>query len=171
MVDGTPVEFSIPKNIIVEIYKVVGNYRRQWPDLPKRNIPRPSSRKAESGDACIYAVVMRSRSSTTPHLPSYFLPITSIQLFHHQSYGHTFPVPYEPFKSKVHQVPSHPAMICSIELSHYQIIFLSCMSSCYDDLLILILPPILFRHFQKFSKLLYSLSLHLPWIKNFSIGL
>ena len=29
MVDGTPVEFSIPKNIIVEIYKVVGNYRRQ----------------------------------------------------------------------------------------------------------------------------------------------
>ena len=80
-------------------------------------IPRPSSRKAESGDACIYAVVMRSRSSTTPHLPSYFLPITSIQLFHHQSYGHTFPVPNEPAKSKVHQIPSHPAMIC-IELSH-----------------------------------------------------
>ena len=29
MVDGTPVESSIPKDIIVEIYKVVGNYRRQ----------------------------------------------------------------------------------------------------------------------------------------------
>lgn len=29
MVDGTPVEASIPKDIIVEIYKVVGNYRRQ----------------------------------------------------------------------------------------------------------------------------------------------
>ena len=61
---------------------------------------------------------MRSRSSTTPHLPSYFLPITSIQLFHHQSYRHTFPVPNEPAKSEVHQIPSHPAMICSIELPH-----------------------------------------------------
>ena len=29
MVNGTPVESSIPKDIIVEIYKVVGNYRRQ----------------------------------------------------------------------------------------------------------------------------------------------
>ena len=29
MVDGTPEESSIPKDIIVEIYKVVGNYRRQ----------------------------------------------------------------------------------------------------------------------------------------------
>jgi hypothetical protein len=29
MADGTPVESSIPKDIIVEIYKVVGNYRRQ----------------------------------------------------------------------------------------------------------------------------------------------
>ena len=29
MVDGTPVESSIPKDIIIEIYKVVGNYRRQ----------------------------------------------------------------------------------------------------------------------------------------------
>lgn len=29
IVDGNPVESSIPKNIIVEIYKVVGNYRRQ----------------------------------------------------------------------------------------------------------------------------------------------
>ena len=29
MVDGTPVESSIPKDIIVELYKVVGNYRRQ----------------------------------------------------------------------------------------------------------------------------------------------
>ena len=29
MVDGTPVESSIPKDIIVEIYKLVGNYRRQ----------------------------------------------------------------------------------------------------------------------------------------------
>jgi hypothetical protein len=29
MVEGKPVESSIPKDIIVEIYKVVGNYRRQ----------------------------------------------------------------------------------------------------------------------------------------------
>ena len=62
---------------------------------------------------------MRSRSSTTPHLPSYFLLITSIQLFHHQFYGHTFPVPNEPTKSEVHQIPSHPVMICRIELPHF----------------------------------------------------
>ena len=65
---------------------------------------------------------MRSRSSTTPHLPSYFLPITSIQLFHHQSYRHTFPVPNEPAKSEVHQIPSHPAMICT-ELPHSFFLF------------------------------------------------
>ena len=29
MVDGNPVQSKIPKDIIVEIYKVVGNYRRQ----------------------------------------------------------------------------------------------------------------------------------------------
>ena len=29
MIDGNPVESKIPKDIIVEIYKVVGNYRRQ----------------------------------------------------------------------------------------------------------------------------------------------
>ena len=29
MVDGKPVESKIPKDIIIEIYKVVGNYRRQ----------------------------------------------------------------------------------------------------------------------------------------------
>ena len=29
MVDGQPVESKIPKDIIIEIYKVVGNYRRQ----------------------------------------------------------------------------------------------------------------------------------------------
>ena len=29
MIDGNPVESRIPKDIIVEIYKVVGNYRRQ----------------------------------------------------------------------------------------------------------------------------------------------
>ena len=91
-------------------------------DLQKRRIPQLSSRKAESGDACIYAAIMRSRSSTTPHLPFYFLPITSIQLFHHQSYGHTFPVPNEPAKSEVHQIPSHPAMIC-IELPHSYYLF------------------------------------------------
>ena len=93
--------------------------RRQLPPpVTKKDIPRLSSRRTESGDDCIYAVVMQSRSSTTPHLPSYFLLITSIQLFHHQFYGHTFPVPNEPSKSEVHQIPSHPALICSIELPH-----------------------------------------------------
>jgi hypothetical protein len=29
MIDGNPVESKIPKDIINEIYKVVGNYRRQ----------------------------------------------------------------------------------------------------------------------------------------------
>ena len=38
-------------------------------------------------------------------------------------------------------------------------------------LFILILPPILFRHFQKFSKLLYPLLLHLPRIHHLSVSL
>ena len=38
-------------------------------------------------------------------------------------------------------------------------------------LFILILSPILFRHFQKFSKLLYPLQLHLPSIHRFTIRL
>ena len=38
-------------------------------------------------------------------------------------------------------------------------------------LLILILPPILFRHFQKFSKLLHPLRLQFPCIKNLPIRL
>ncbi len=29
IVDGKPMETKIPKNIIIEIYKVVGNFRRQ----------------------------------------------------------------------------------------------------------------------------------------------
>ena len=38
-------------------------------------------------------------------------------------------------------------------------------------LLILILPPILFRHFQKFSKLLHPVRFHLPSIHHLPIGL
>ena len=38
-------------------------------------------------------------------------------------------------------------------------------------LFILVLPPILFRQFQKFSKLLYPLSLHLSSIQGFTIRL
>ena len=38
-------------------------------------------------------------------------------------------------------------------------------------LLILVLPSIQFRHFQKFSKLLHPLRLHLPSIKNLPIRL
>ena len=38
-------------------------------------------------------------------------------------------------------------------------------------LLILIFPPILFRHFQKFSKLLFPLLLHLPPIINYLLCL
>ena len=133
---------------------------------------------------------MRSRSSTTPHLPSYFLLITSIQLFHHQSYGHTFPVPNEPAKSKVHQIPNHPDMIC-IELPHYFLLFtvldgspiefLFCPVCCHAMaaylvpyvailsrlLFILVSPPILFRQFLKFSKLLYPLQLHRSCIQLF----
>ena len=126
---------------------------------------------------------MRSRSSTTPHLPSYFLLITSIQLFHHQFYGHTFPIPNEPTKSKVHQIPSHPAMICSIELPHSFVLFTVLDGSSIDylfvpyvailsqPLFILVLPSIQFRHFQKFSKLLHPISFHLSSIQGFSIGL
>ena len=118
---------------------------------------------------------MRSRSSTTPHLPSYFLLITSIQLFHHQSYGNTFPVPNEPTKSEVHQIPSHPAIIC-IEQPHsfffvavldgfpIDFYFVPYVAILSRPLFILILSPILFRHFQKFSKLLHPLRLQRPSI-------
>ncbi len=47
------------------------------------------------------------------------IPHSYIQLFHHQFYGHAFPVPNEHTKSEVHQIPSHPVMICRIELPHY----------------------------------------------------
>ena len=93
-------------------------------DLQKRRIPRPSSRKAESGDACIYAAIMRSRSSTTPHLQSYFLLITSIQLFHLKSYGHTFPVTEKASEPKVHEVSRYSRIFRIIELSHFSLLFL-----------------------------------------------
>ena len=70
MVDGKPVESIIPKDIILENYKVVGNYRRLWTDYYKRDIPRLSSRKAESGDARR----MQSRPSTTQYYTSFVLP-------------------------------------------------------------------------------------------------
>ena len=56
------------------------------------------------------------------------IPHAYTQLFHHQSYGHTFSIPNEPAKSEVHQIPSHPVMICSIELPHsyYLWCFLQC---------------------------------------------
>ena len=59
--------------------------------------------------------------------------------------------------------------------SHQQSSFLLFPSSPLGEtergslLLILILPPILFRHFQKFSKLLYPLRFHLPSIQCFTI--
>ena len=52
------------------------------------------------------------------HHPSAIIHHPYPRFFHYQSYGHTFPIPNEPAKSKVHQIPSHPAMICSIELPH-----------------------------------------------------
>ena len=88
-------------------------------------------------------------------------------IFHHQSYGHTFPVPNEPTKPEVHQIPNHPAMICSIELPHSffsqcsmvlpSIISLSRMLRYYRDLLlVLILSLILFAQFQQLQKLTES---------------
>ena len=111
---------------------------------------------------------MRSRSSTTPHLPSYFLLITSIQLFHHQSYRHTFPVHNEPSKAKVHQIPNHPAKICIIELPHFfsllqwldgsPIEFLFCPVCCHamaaylvPYVAILSRPPIELIHYLAFQ--------------------
>ena len=124
MVDGKPVESIIPKDIILENYKVVGNYRRLWTDYYKRDIPRLSSRKAESGDARR----MQSRPSTTQHLPSHFLRFTTsiihlpfIQLFIHQTYGHTFSVPNEPTKTKIHQICRQVLMSKIIGQSHFQL--------------------------------------------------
>ena len=44
-------------------------------------------------------------------------------------------------------------------------------SKNHEPSLVLVLPPILFRHFQKFSKLLHPLRLHLSCIQLFSIML
>jgi hypothetical protein len=46
MVDGTPEESSIPKDIIVEIYKVVGNYRKHlFPISENKQRHRPTNVK------------------------------------------------------------------------------------------------------------------------------
>ena len=71
------IKASIPKDIIVEIYKVVGNNRRQWTVPTKRDIPRPSSQRTESGDAHMYHNWSESTcqrlTSSIFHLPSYIL--------------------------------------------------------------------------------------------------
>ena len=75
---------------------------------------------------------MRSRPLPTPHLLSLHTSAirlhtsSFLQLFHHQSYGHTFPVPYEPSKSEVHQIPNHPVMTCTEPPHSY-----SCLSVSY----------------------------------------
>lgn len=58
------------------------------------------------------------------HHPSAIIHHPYPRFFHHQSYGHTFSVPNESAKPEVHQIPSHPVMIC-IELLHYLIDYLS----------------------------------------------
>ncbi len=96
-----------------------------------------------------------------------------LQLFIHQTYGHTFPISQETSEPKVHEVCRYSRIFRMIKPSHF------CLSSCSVcchvmatshrslrfsagsyPLLILIFPPILFRHFQKFSKLLHPLRLH-----------
>lgn len=65
----------------------------------------------------------------TQHLPSHFLRFTTsiihlpfIQLFIHQTYGHTFSVPNEPTKTKIHQICRQVLMSKIIEQSHFQLL-------------------------------------------------
>ena len=60
--------------------------------------------------------------------------------------------------------------IYSIELLHSFFVYIVPYVAILSRLLfILIFPPILFRHFQKFSKLLYPISFHLSSIQCFTI--
>ena len=130
MVDGTPVEFSIPKNIIVEIYKVVGNYRRQWTGPTKCDIPRPSSRRTESGDAHIYHYDLKPAIASST---SAIIPQPSYLNHHTSSIYSALPSPIlrthlsrtnEPTKSKVHKVSRNPRIVWCIEASSH--FYLSC---------------------------------------------
>ena len=90
-----------------------------------RNATSPDSAPKSRIGGCLYIYRYNAKpfiydsTSYFLHLTSNIIRLPSIQLFHRQSYGHTFPVPNEPTKSEVHQIPNHPAMICSIELPHY----------------------------------------------------
>ena len=86
---------------------------------PTRSIPRPVHKEPIGG--CPYTVCVRVRP-LPPHTlnhPSAIIHHPFHQLFFNLTQTHTFPVPDEPTKAEVHQIPSHPAMICSTELLHY----------------------------------------------------
>ena len=146
MVDGTPVEFSIPKNIIVEIYKVVGNYRRQWTGPTKCDIPRPSSRRTESGDAHIYhydlkPAIASSTSAIRLH-PSYIFHLFSSSITNPTDTP--FPYPMNPPNPKSIRYPAIPLWYvvssCLIYFL-YIVMYVAILSQLISPLLCSAVPP------------------------------
>ena len=86
--------------------------RRQLPPpVTKKDIPRLSSRRTESGDDCIYAVIMQSRSSTTPYLHIFYLTSYLSHLFSSSitnPTGTPFPYPMNPPNPKSIRYPAIP---------------------------------------------------------------
>jgi len=74
MVDGNPVESHIPKDIIVEIYKVVGNYRAQSRPMTNtvRNAHPPTQSKNRIG-GCNYIPPICEADHRRHHTIFYFI--------------------------------------------------------------------------------------------------
>ena len=111
--------------------------RRQLPPpVPPRNAtsPDPVHEETESGDAA-YTTYVRSRPLSTPHLhllhTSAIILHTSsfLQLFIHQSYGHTFPITQKTSEPKVHEVSRYSLILRMIKPSHFRVS--SCSVCCH----------------------------------------
>jgi len=78
---------------------------------PTRSIPRPVHEEPIGG--CPYTACVRVRPLPphTSHHSSAYINHPSRQLFFTHTTGHTFPIPDEPAKTEVHQVPSHPNIV------------------------------------------------------------
>ena len=148
----------LPKDIIVEIYQVVGHFRNRHP-------PTQSMKNRIGG--CHISLAVRSRPMSTPH---HLLLHTSairlhtssfFQLFHNHSHGHTFPIAQKTSEPKVHEVSRYSRIFRMIEPSHFRLS--SCSVCCHVMatshrslwfsagpifLFVLILSLILFRQFQ-----------------------
>ena len=158
--------------------------RRQLPPpVTKKDIPRPSSRRTESGDAHILTVLNGSpveiatkpcttRRAYRPNNTSFLysaLPSPNLR-----AYLSHIPETLQT-RSPSDTQPSHYDMLCRAvsfllfilvcsmvsPSSFYLVLYVAILSR---PLFVLVLSLILFRQFEKFSKHLYPLRFHLPCI-------